>query len=129
MTERIHRRIDRTPEDKARLKELRERLQREKPTVEQLLAESGAADTMPLGAYLEMELLARDLKREREKQGLSLTDLGSRTGIDPAALSRLENGRQANPTVGTLGRVARALGKRIVLTLADVPPEEATAAK
>jgi hypothetical protein len=68
MTERIHRRIDRTPEDKARLNELRERLQREKSTVEQLLAENGAADTVPLGAYLEMELLARALKLEREKK-------------------------------------------------------------
>jgi len=41
---------------------------------------------------------------------LTLAQLAERTGIDQAALSRLETGKQANTTVGTLSRIADALG-------------------
>ena len=44
----------------------------------------------------------------------------SRCGIDPPALSRLENGHTPNPTLDTLWRYAAALGKRLVLTVGDV---------
>ena len=57
-----------------------------------------------------------DLRREREARGMSLADVADRSGIDRAALSRLENGRQLNPTVNTLSRYARALGKRLALS-------------
>ena len=56
---------------------------------------------------------------ERERQGLSLSDVMERTGIDGATLSKLERGAVANPTVGTLQTYARALGKRLVWALAD----------
>jgi hypothetical protein len=36
-------------------------------------------------------------------------------------LSRLENGQQPNPTLNTLTRYARALGKRLALSLEDMP--------
>src|SRR5947207_12610971 len=55
------------------------------------------------------------LKREREAQGLSLADVEARTGISRAALSRLENLADANPTISTLERVATAMGKRLVV--------------
>lgn len=42
------------------------------------------------------------LRAERERKGLSLADLNERTGIDRAALSRLENNEEANPTINTL---------------------------
>ena len=41
------------------------------------------------------------------------------TGMDQATLSRLENGRQPNPTVDTLWRYASAVGRQLVLTHAD----------
>ncbi len=44
------------------------------------------------------------LRRERERLGLSLADVAKLTSIDKAALSRLENGLQVNPTVNTLAR-------------------------
>jgi ribosome-binding protein aMBF1 (putative translation factor) len=44
------------------------------------------------------------LRRERERQGLSLTDLAERTGIDRATISKIETGKIANPTVGTLAK-------------------------
>jgi len=37
--------------------------------------------------------------------------VAARAGIDKGALSRLENGQQFNPTVNTLTRYVRALGK------------------
>ena len=55
------------------------------------------------------------LKRERQAQGLSLSDVEKRTGIGRAALSRLENETELNPTVVTLTRYAEALGKEVVL--------------
>ena len=45
--------------------------------------------------------------------------MAERSGIDKASLSRLENGLYPNPTVNTLARYARAIGKRLVLDLED----------
>lgn len=59
------------------------------------------------------------LRRQREQAGLSLGDVSERSGIDKASLSRLENGFYPNPTVNTLARYARAIGKRLVLDLED----------
>jgi transcriptional regulator with XRE-family HTH domain len=39
--------------------------------------------------------------------------------MDRAAVSRLENGQIANPTINTMNRYARALGKRVMVSLAD----------
>jgi transcriptional regulator with XRE-family HTH domain len=39
--------------------------------------------------------------------------------MDQATLSRLENGRQPNPTIDTLWRYARAVGRQLVLTQTD----------
>ena len=64
------------------------------------------------------ELLLR-LKAAREARGLSLSDLTELTGMDRSALSKLETGQRANPTVETLVRYAEAVGKRLVVSLAD----------
>ena len=61
------------------------------------------------------------LRAERERQGLSLSDVSHRSGIDRATLSRLETGKVSNPTVGTLCAVARALNKRLSWSLSDEP--------
>jgi ribosome-binding protein aMBF1 (putative translation factor) len=59
------------------------------------------------------------LRLERERQGLSLTDLSERTGLDRATISKLETGKVANPTVATLRTYATALGKRLEWSLVD----------
>jgi ribosome-binding protein aMBF1 (putative translation factor) len=59
------------------------------------------------------------LRVERERQGLSLTDMQERTKIDRATISKLERGEIANPTVGTLRNYAAALGKRLSWSLTD----------
>jgi transcriptional regulator with XRE-family HTH domain len=68
------------------------------------------------------------LKRERERQQLTIAQLAKMTGIDQAALSRLETGKNANPTLETMNRIAAALGKTIACTLKDAPkqPEPAS---
>jgi DNA-binding phage protein len=62
------------------------------------------------------------LRAERERQGLSLADIHERTGIDRAALSRLENNEEANPTLATLERYAQAVGKHLVVLLSESAP-------
>ena len=70
----------------------------------------------PVGDPELIEALA-GLRRERERQGLSLTDMAERTGIDRATISKLETGKIANPTIGTLRTYAKALGRRLAWTL------------
>ena len=60
-----------------------------------------------------------ELKAAREAKGLSLADLTDLTGMDRSALSKLETGQRPNPTVETLVRYAEAVGKRLVVSLAD----------
>ena len=59
------------------------------------------------------------LQAERKRQGLSLADIHERTGIDRAALSRLENNEEANPTLATLERYASAVGKQMIVFLTE----------
>ncbi|HEV3260815.1 MAG TPA: helix-turn-helix transcriptional regulator [Gemmataceae bacterium] len=60
-----------------------------------------------------------ELRKAREHAGLSLGRLAELCGIDTAAVSRLESGRHAKPTLGTLARYATAVGKKLVVSLED----------
>jgi DNA-binding XRE family transcriptional regulator len=71
------------------------------------------------GLIASLEHAMQALKAERERQGLSLADMKERTGIDRAALSRLESGQHPNPTISTLMRYARALGKTIDVIVSE----------
>jgi DNA-binding XRE family transcriptional regulator len=57
------------------------------------------------------------LAQERERLGLSLTDVSERSGLDRTTISKLENGHIPNPTLRTLNLYARALGKRLKVVL------------
>ena len=113
----------RTPEEIARLRADRERYQRDKPTPMQLLAEGGHDDFLPLGAILEFHQAMASLKQARERQGLTLAQLSELTGIDQGALSRLETGKNPNPTYDTISRMAAALGKVVRWTFQDAPEQ------
>src|SRR5262249_27347850 len=63
--------------------------------------------------------LLAGLREERQRQCLTLRDLAERTGIDEPALSRLETGKNLNPTWETLARVAKALGLAFEVGLKD----------
>jgi hypothetical protein len=66
------------------------------------------------------------LREERKRQGLTLRVLSKRTGIDEPALSRLETGKNINPTQETLDRIAYALGKVLSFQLRDRQSPEIT---
>lgn len=58
--------------------------------------------------------LIRAMIKVRKSVGLTQEQLSARTGIDQAILSRIENGK-ANPSIGTLQKLAKGLGKRLVI--------------
>ncbi|MEX2315642.1 MAG: helix-turn-helix transcriptional regulator [Pirellulales bacterium] len=72
-----------------------------------------------LASLDQLNELLSQLKAAREAKGLSLADITELTGMDRSALSKLETGQRANPTVETLVRYADAVGKRLVVSLAD----------
>ena len=49
------------------------------------------------------------IQRKRRKLGLSQNDISKLTGIRVDMLSRIENGKQLNPTLRTLELLAKAL--------------------
>jgi DNA-binding XRE family transcriptional regulator len=110
---RIHRKIERTPEQQRELEQVREHFQRERPGLDDLLASGDAAEVVSQGEYLDLRAMLVTLKRHRDRQGLSLADVAQRCGMDRAAISRLENGVYVNPTVDTLYRYAQAVGADI----------------
>ena len=72
-----------------------------------------------MAALDQLEALFKQLKAAREAKGMSLADLTRVTSMDRSALSKLETGQRPNPTVDTLVRYAEAVGKRLVVKLAD----------
>jgi ribosome-binding protein aMBF1 (putative translation factor) len=66
---------------------------------------------------LHFRRFIQKLRRERLSRRLSMEQLAARSKLDKAALSRLESGKQVNPTVATLMRYARALDLRLGLSL------------
>ncbi|MGH8563844.1 MAG: helix-turn-helix domain-containing protein [Gammaproteobacteria bacterium] len=101
-----------TPEEAAKYNAIREQAAEELPDLIVRHHERMAILDQP------QELLLQ-LKAAREAKGLSLSDLAELTGMDRSALSKLETGQRANPTVETLVRYAEAVGKRLVLSLTD----------
>jgi DNA-binding XRE family transcriptional regulator len=114
---RQQRKVEWTPEEQARIDAIREKYQREKPGPDQLAASGEYEGPVQAGAYWEVRRVMAELKAERERQGLTLAQLAERSGLDKGAISKLETGRQVNPTVDTLSRIAAGLGVRIGLTL------------
>ncbi len=116
---RVQKKIDWTPEDRARHKAIRATFQN-KPSLEQLIARGElSGNTMSLGAYLNLRLLVGNLRNLRERVQLSLTDVAERSGMDKAMLSRLENGHVANPGIETISRYLDALDKVLEWRVTD----------
>jgi ribosome-binding protein aMBF1 (putative translation factor) len=119
---RIVRANRKTAEERTRERTLREKLQKERPSLEDLVR-TGEVDpdaVMTMGMYFDVQRALRALKRERERCGLSIGDVAERSGLDRAVVSRLENGKQDNPTVATLMRYAAAIGKRLLWSYEDL---------
>ncbi len=105
-----------TPEEAAKYKTIREQVADELPDLV-------ARHHERMASLDQLEKLFTQLKAAREAKGLSLADLTELTGMDRSALSKLETGQRANPTVETLVRYAEAVGKRLAVSLADARKE------
>jgi hypothetical protein len=126
---RIFRANRKTPEERASEQMLRAKLQKEKPSLDDLVR-SGECDPdaiMTMGMYFDVQKALQALKRERQRRGLSIGAVADRSGLDRAVVSRLENGKQDNPTVATLMRYAAAVGKRFLWSYEALPAKVATA--
>ncbi len=121
MTKRahIHRPRQQSATDAAKERAKRDRFQLEQPNLGDLVASGDYTEPMPHGEFWDICRTMEKLKSLRVSCGLSLADITKQTGIDRAALSRLENGIAVNPTINTLYRYAGALGKQIVVSFVD----------
>ena len=63
---RIHRKIERTPEEQARIEAIRQYYQANRPAPDELLASGDAEEFVALGGYLSLLSAVRALKKERE---------------------------------------------------------------
>ena len=112
MTKRIVRDRRLTPDEAAKYKQIRDQIADELPELVDRHHERMAAAE-------QLQDLLIQLREAREQKGLSLADLTEITGMDRSALSKLETGQRPNPTLETLARYADAVGKRLVVALAD----------
>lgn len=55
-------------------------------------------------------------RKEREKQGLSKREVSRRADTNPQKIKEFEDGK-LNPTVNFLKKMAKALGKKLKITL------------
>lgn len=119
---RVFRENRKPAEERARERELRERIQKERPSLDDLIR-TGDCDPdaiMTMGMYFDLQRALKALKLERQRRGLSIGDVAAHSGLDRAVVSRLENGKQDNPTIATLMRYAGAIGKRFLWSYDDL---------
>lgn len=124
----FHRRyvkLERSPEEQARIDAIRERFQRERPSLNELVESGEFEPPISQGEYFDMVEMLVSLRTAREQAGLSQKIVASRMGVDADFLAGLESGK-VEPTMGILRRYAGALGKQIVLSLADIPQASST---
>jgi hypothetical protein len=100
-----------TPERIAELSELARKIDREE-------GDSIKAKGRAVFARHEMiQQVIAALKAARQAQGLSLAEVGERSGIGKANLSRLENDVSPNPTWDTIARYAVSVGRKLEVTV------------
>lgn len=73
--------------------------------------------------------VGKEIKRRREEQGLSLTDLGRLADVSKGYLSEIENNPTARPSAATLFRIASALGTSVGELLGASSDGESATAK
>jgi DNA-binding XRE family transcriptional regulator len=111
-----------TPERRAEHEEIRNRFRREQPGPDELIEQGDIDEPVPHGQFMELLNLVTQIRLERERKGLSLTDVSEASGLTRPAISRIENGWNSNPTLDTLFRYAAAVGLHVELSAAQGPP-------
>ncbi|MGH9227750.1 MAG: helix-turn-helix domain-containing protein [Acidimicrobiales bacterium] len=84
------------------------------------LPEPSAAEAAESEADFQLGELIYDLRSEA---GLSQRELAERMGTTQSVISRLEEGGGARNRIDTLARVARALGRHLVVSFPTEVPE------
>lgn len=107
---------------------IRAEIAEEFPTGKRSLKQADPTTRMKLMDFFEIQHAIAALKEERRRPGLSLADVKNVSSIDRAMLCKLESGKLPNPTVATLTRYARAIGKSIEILLRDREGEPVTSA-
>lgn len=74
-----------------------------------------------------MTTLGERLKRLRQSQGLSQSELARRSQTKQATISRLESGRMQDVETATARRLARALGTSVDYLIGTFEDDEAEA--
>ncbi len=117
MASHVQRSHERSPEETIRLRELRDRYQREKPSIADL--EARGAEFATLGEVVLLRCLADELRQERERQKLTRDQLAERVHLSAEALAAVEAGAVGSLSLGMLSQVAHALGKQIACSLVE----------
>src|SRR5205085_6585103 len=111
----------RTSAQKANEKEVRQMFQNWKPGPEELLASGRWEGPILVEGQEAFWKAIRQVRAFRAAQGLTLKEVSERCGIDVATLSKLENGKQANPTLFTMLLYVGAVGKRLHFSVHQRP--------
>lgn len=82
-------------------------------------AERRAAHEARVAELVARNALLVEMERERERVGMSKTELAHRAGLEPSATRRLLNSDDPNPTTSTLLRMAAVLGIGLDLVRPD----------
>src|SRR3954467_6679399 len=101
----------------ARLRHIRDDFQKRRPSLQDLVDSGDYTAPVPQPELLMVLALAAELKKARTQRGLSLATVAKRCGIGKDALSRIESGRNTDPTVSTLETIARSIGARLTFQL------------
>lgn len=67
-----------------------------------------------------VEMLAKNIKRLREAQGLTQKELGLTAGLSQPYISELETGTKENPPIETLQKLAAALRTSVAKLMGEV---------
>ncbi len=114
----------RTVAQKAKEREVRRMFRDWKPGPEELLASGKWKGSVMVEGQEEFWKAIRQVRACREAQGLTLKDVSQRCGIDVATLSKLENGKQPNPTLFTMLLYVGAVGQRLQFSVRHRPKAE-----
>jgi len=126
MSEKTHAKPALTAQQQAAVKAIRERSRHDRPGPDELIDRGEIDELVSHGQFMELRMLTAQLRRLREEQGLSLADVSERSGLTRAAISRLENGWNLNPTLDTLFRFAAAVGAHVALSASPTTPDPVT---
>lgn len=70
-----------------------------------------------LPATNTLAAIGEEIRQARKSAGLSIGRLAQQSGLEKASISRLESGKNPNPSLRTLSRLAKALNRELEIRL------------